>query len=193
MAAGEQVQLGKGWWAIVLIGLLSVVAGVLAIVWPDVTLLALALITGINLMLLGGLAIGEALADDEAQDRTLQIVLGVLGVIAGIVIVRRPGETLLVLVLAAGLWLVVSGGLQMIGALLVSGSRVLRLIGGAINIVLGVLVLSLPKLSLTTFAVLVGLAFIVRGLLVAFGGWQLRHAGAKPTPTAPTPSSPQPA
>jgi uncharacterized membrane protein HdeD (DUF308 family) len=75
MAAGEQVQLGKGWWAIV--------------------------------------------------------VLGVLGILAGIVIVRRPGETLLVLVIAAGLWLVLSSAVQIIGALLVLRGWQLRHAGRA--------------------------------------------------------------
>ncbi|HWI72338.1 MAG TPA: DUF308 domain-containing protein, partial [Baekduia sp.] len=138
-------------------------------------------------------AIGEALADDGAEDRTIRIVFGVLGVIAGIVVVRRPGETLLVLVLAAGIWLVLTGALQMIGALLVGGARLLRMLGGLVDVVLGILVLSLPKLSLTTFAVLVGLAFIVHGALLAYGGWQLRHVRGEPAPGGPTPSSPLPA
>ena len=38
---------------VVVVGVLSIVAGILAIVYPDVTLLALALIAGINLLLLG--------------------------------------------------------------------------------------------------------------------------------------------
>jgi uncharacterized membrane protein HdeD (DUF308 family) len=190
MAAGEQVQLGKGWWAIVVLGLVSAVAGVLAVAWPDITLLTLALISGVNLMLLGGLAVGEALADDEADDRTLRIVLGVLGILAGIVIVRRPGETLLVLVIAAGLWLVLSGAVQIIGALLVRGGRLLRLAGGVVDAVLGVLVLSLPHLSLATLAVLIGLSFVVRGAVLVLRGWQLRHAGRAPAPSPPSPSAP---
>jgi uncharacterized membrane protein HdeD (DUF308 family) len=191
MAAGEQVQLGKGWWAIVAIGVLSVAAGVMALVWPHITLLTLALITGINLMLLGGLAIGEAIADDEADDRTLRIILGVVGIVAGIVVVRRPGETILVLVLAAGIWLALSGVLQVVGALLVPGGRLLRLLGGVVDVALGVLILSLPKVSLATLAALVGLAFIVRGVLLVAGGWRLRHISSAPAPgSSATPSAP---
>ena len=51
---------------VVVVGVISIVAGVLAIVYPDVTLLALALIAGINLLLLGALGLVEAItADDE--------------------------------------------------------------------------------------------------------------------------------
>lgn len=184
MAAGEQVQTGRGWVALVAAGAVSAIAGVLALVWPDITLLALALIAGINLMLLSGLSIGLALADSEADERTLRIVIGVLGIVAGLVIVRRPGETLLVLVIATGIWLVLSGVVELVSTLFVGGGRLLRLLGGAVDVILGILVMALPSLSLTTLAVLIGLSFIVHGVVLAYGGWQLRHAAERPMPGA---------
>ena len=182
MAAGDEPRSWHAWWAPVVAGAISVVAGIAAIAWPKITLLALALIGGINLMILGGLAIGEALADEETHDKTLRVVAGVLGVLAGIVVVRRPGETLLVLILAFGLWLVLSGIVELVRAIVVAGEhRPLRALGGIVDVAIGICVLALPELSLGTVAVLIGLAFVVHGLVLVVRGWRMRslvHAGA---------------
>jgi uncharacterized membrane protein HdeD (DUF308 family) len=186
MAAGDLTESWHAWWAPVLAGAASIVAGVLAIVWPDITLLALALITGINLMVLGGLAIGEAFADDEQANKTLGVVLGVLGVLAGIVMLRRPGDTLLVLIVILGLWLVLSGIVELIRAIVVAGDqRLLRALGGLVDVVVGICVLALPKLSLATLAVLAGLAFVVHGVVLVVRGFRMRGmVAAAPRPAA---------
>src|SRR4051794_25997509 len=96
---------------LIVVGAIGAIAGVLAIVYPDVTLLALALIAGINLLLLGVLGLVDAFSSDgDSTTRVLAAVLGLLGIVAGLVVMKRPGETLLVLVLAVGVWLVVAGG-----------------------------------------------------------------------------------
>lgn len=193
MAAGSETRGWGSWWIPAAAGALSAIAGVLAIVWPGITLLALALITGINMMVLSAFFLGDALANDDHGDRALRVVLGVVGIIAGLTVMRRPGETLLVLILAAGIWLVLSGIAETIRGILVAAERrVLRIAGGLIDIVLGICILSLPELSLATVAVLVGIGFIVRGALLVVAGWRLRGAGAgerpRTTPVTPTPA-----
>ncbi|MDX6725893.1 MAG: hypothetical protein QOK49_698 [Baekduia sp.] len=191
MAAGSKARAWESWWVPAAAGALSAIAGVLAIVWPGITLLALALITGINMVILGAFFLGDAIVSDDHGDRTLRVVLGVVGIIAGLIVVRRPGETLLVLIMAAGIWLVLSGTVDVIrGILVASEQRVLRIAGGLIDIALGIGILALPELSLATVAVLVGVSFIVRGVLLVVAGWRLRSSGAgerpRTTPVAPT-------
>ena len=165
---------------VVAVGVLSIVAGVLAIANPDLTLLALALIAGINLLLLGILGLVDAVtADDDAGGtRVLSGVLGLLGVIAGLVVMRRPGESLLAIVLVLGVWFVVSGLVDAIRALVVPGGRAFRLLVAVFDIVLGGLILALPDVSLKTMAVLAGIAFIVRGIFAIVVGMRLRHLQA---------------
>src|SRR3954449_8656406 len=80
----------------IIAGAIGVIAGVLAIVFPDVTLLALALIAGINLMVLGVIGLVDAfVGEQDATARVLTAVVGLLGIIAGLVLIRRPGESLL--------------------------------------------------------------------------------------------------
>jgi uncharacterized membrane protein HdeD (DUF308 family) len=178
--AGTDVTNRRSGGVVVVVGVLSIVAGILAIVYPDLTLLALALIAGINLLLLGILGLVDAVTsdDDAGGTRVLSGVLGLLGVIAGLVVMRRPGESLLALILILGVWFVVSGLVDAIRALVVPGDRAFRLLVAAFDIVLGALILALPDLSLKTMAVLAGIAFIVRGIFAILIGLRLRKLTA---------------
>src|ERR1700709_2831864 len=113
---------------VVVVGVLSIVAGILAIAYPGLTLLALALIAGINLLLLGVLGLVDAVtADDDAGGtRVLIGGLGLLCVIAGRVVMRRPGESLLAVLLILGFCFVISGLVDVIRALVVPGDRAFR-------------------------------------------------------------------
>jgi uncharacterized membrane protein HdeD (DUF308 family) len=173
-------------WLLIAAGAVSIVAGLLAIAYPDITLLALALFAGINLILLSALTLIDAFSKDvDAAPRALSAVLGALGLIAGLVVLRRPGETLLVLVLVIGIWLVVSGTVSFLRSLDEVAGRGLEMLGAVCEIALGILILALPDLSLRTVAILAGIGFVVRGALAIYGGWQLRKAGAPAGRLAP--------
>lgn len=171
---------------LVVAGAISIVCGILALVFPDATLLAIGIITGINVFVLGILSLINAIDDDLPTGvRILDALAGVLGVLAGIVIMRRPGETLLVLILALGLWLVIKGILDAIAALRgPHGGRGLVLLAAAVDLAIGVLILALPDLGLGTLALLVGLAFIVRGVMTVALGIAARRAAKTLGPSA---------
>lgn len=58
MTADSEVSpLGRNWWLFLIVGLISIVAGVLAIVYPGITLLGLAFFAGVGLLFAGGLEI----------------------------------------------------------------------------------------------------------------------------------------
>jgi uncharacterized membrane protein HdeD (DUF308 family) len=163
-------------WLLIVVGVVSIVAGILALVYPDITLLVLGLIAGINVLLLGIMALVEAVVGESSTGtRIVVAMLGVLGVLGGIVMMRRPGETILVLVLVLGLWLVLSGVTEAIVALMDPVDRGARLLGALVDFVIGVLILALPDLSLTTVAVLAAIAFLVRGLFAVYVGWHARR------------------
>ena len=178
-------------WLLIAVGVISIVAGLLAIVYPDITLLALALFAGINLIVLSAMTLVDAFdRDADGAARALSAVLGVLGLIGGLVILRRPGETLIAIVLVLGIWFVVSGTISFFRSFEQLEGRALRMLVAIGEIVLGILILALPGVSLRTVAILAGISFILRGALAVYGGWQLRKAGkagataARPAPAA---------
>jgi uncharacterized membrane protein HdeD (DUF308 family) len=186
-ASDPRAELRGAGWIVLVAGAVSIVAGVLAIAYPDITLLALAIFAGVNLIVLGAMSLVDAItASADSGTRALAALLGILGLIAGLVVLRRPGETLLVLVLVLGIWLVVSGVAHFLVALsALREDRAARMLVAVGELILGVLILSLPDLSLRTVAVLAGIGFILRGAFALYAGWQLRKAGAPSGRVAP--------
>lgn len=165
-------------WILIGAGAISIVAGLLAIAYPDITLLALALFAGITLIVSSAVSLVDAFgSDSDGGTRAVSAVLGVLGLVAGLIVLRRPGETLLVIVLAIGIWLVVSGAVRFVRAIEELDGRALRMLVAICEILLGGLILALPDLSLRTVAVLAGVGFVLRGALGVYAGWQLHKAG----------------
>jgi uncharacterized membrane protein HdeD (DUF308 family) len=157
-------------------GVVGIICGLVAIFWPKIPLLTLAIVAGFYLLCLGALSIGRAFGRDrDAAGRALSAVLGLLGVIVGVAIIRRPGDSVLVIVIAVGLWLVSAGIVEAVIALVTPGYRVVGLVTGAADVILGILILSWPKASVATVAILVGIAFVIRGVLMVYGGIQLRR------------------
>jgi uncharacterized membrane protein HdeD (DUF308 family) len=168
----------KEWWLLALLGVVSIVAGVLAIAYPDVTLLAVGIIFGFYLLLAGIFEIVQAIFGDD-QSRALSAIVGVVGLIAGLVCLRRPGESVVALVLVLGVYLIVTGGVHLVIAFGYAEHRALGLLSAAADIVLGILILALPKVSVLTLAVLFGISLIFRGAFACVGAFmmrRLRHA-----------------
>jgi len=160
---------------LIAVGVISLIAGVLAIAYPDITLLALAIFAGINLIVLSVLSLVEAFDSTvDSGARALGAVLGVLGLIAGIVVLKRPSESLLAILLVLGIWLIVSGAVAFFQSFEDVAGRAPRMLVALCEITLGVLILALPDLSLKTVAVLAGIGFVLRGVLAIYTGWQLR-------------------
>lgn len=165
---------------LIVAGVIGAIAGILALVYPDITLLALALIAGINLMVMGILALIEAFGGErDATARLLCGIIGILGLIGGLVVIRRPGESLLAILLVLGIWLIVSGIVDFIRAFAQLEGRALMLLSALVDVILGVLILALPKLSLATLAILIGISFLVRGVFAVVRGIGIRRTAGK--------------
>src|SRR4051794_27331683 len=97
------------------LGVVSLVAGVLALVYPGITLLAVGLIFGVYLLMAGAFELVNAIVGDP-ESRALSAIVGIVGMIAGLVCLRRPGESLLALVVVLGIYLIVTGVAELVRA-----------------------------------------------------------------------------
>src|SRR5689334_9213192 len=89
-------------------GVLALIFGVLVLVWPDITVLALA-IAFAAYVIVDGIGMVASGIGDGHRARWAYVVAGVLGILAGILAALLPGVTALVLVLLVGAWAVVTG------------------------------------------------------------------------------------
>jgi uncharacterized membrane protein HdeD (DUF308 family) len=185
--ASEVSEVARNWWLFLIVGVVSIAAGILAIVYPDITLLALGLFIGVGLLFAGALDIAEAIAGGE-ESRALNAIVGVLSIIAGVICLRRPGESLLALVIVLGVYLIVAGIVRFIRSFQELEDRAAMMGLGIIDAILGILILSLPKLSLVTLAVLFALSLLARGLFMVFLAFKLRGARHHAEPPAAVPA-----
>ena len=181
--ASEVPQIGRNWWLFLILGLVSIIAGILAIVYPDITLLALGLFIGVSLMFIGAMDIVEAIAGDP-DSRALAAIVGVLSLLAGLVCLRRPGESLLALVIVLCLYLIVACVIRFVRSFAQLEDRALVMGLAILDIILGILILSLPKVSLVTLAVLFGISLLARGLFCVVVAFKLRGARHSAEPGA---------
>jgi uncharacterized membrane protein HdeD (DUF308 family) len=99
----------RGEWLAWVGGGLLAVAGITALVWPAITLWALAVIAGLGLILAGCVQVIVGLVDRDRSSFWVQVGLGGFGVLVGVVVLAWPEATLVVLALMLGLRAVVSG------------------------------------------------------------------------------------
>jgi uncharacterized membrane protein HdeD (DUF308 family) len=99
----------------VITGLLSIATGVLIIVWPEPGLVAVAIVLGAWLIVMGTLAISGAFAvRDVLPSWWLLLIAGLLEIPLGVLALANPGATLAALITVAGIWAVVIGVMRIV-------------------------------------------------------------------------------
>lgn len=104
-------------WLGIVTGIISIGAGIVSLVWPGVTLWALAVVTGIAFLLVGITQVAVALTARHDPAWGWALASGVLSVVVGIMALAWPGATALVLALLLGIRTLIVGAVQVILAL----------------------------------------------------------------------------
>jgi uncharacterized membrane protein HdeD (DUF308 family) len=126
---GGLLEIAAGWdngkrrWASFALGAVLVIGGILAAVWPGVTLLTLAWITGLSLIIHGAARVGLALVlRNETSSWGWLVLAGAVNVLIGIVAIAWPQATVRVLSLVLGLQVALFGLLLLAAAFMPSRS-----------------------------------------------------------------------
>jgi uncharacterized membrane protein HdeD (DUF308 family) len=179
-------QLTRTWWLFVVLGLISVGAGVVMIVWPGKTLLVLGVIAGVYLMFVAIMEIVDAIAGPPGG-RAVSAILGVITLIAGLICIRRPGASLLAIVLAVGIYLIAAGVIRIVRAFAAAENRGWTVALGALDALVGIVILAWPGIGLVTLAVFFAVTMLVHGIFAIVIGFKLRglrHEEPPPVRTA---------
>ncbi|HEU4405694.1 MAG TPA: HdeD family acid-resistance protein [Polyangiaceae bacterium] len=182
------------WWALALRGLLAIVFGVLTLVMPGLTLVALVLLFGGYAFVEGVFnALGAFRAARAGERWGLALLESLVSVAAGVVTLLMPGLTLLSLVYLVAFWSLVTGGLELAAAVRlrkeIKGEWMLALAGVA-SIAFGALLLLAPGVGALTIALWVGAYALVFGVTLVALGLRLRAravGGGRPPPLRPLP------
>jgi uncharacterized membrane protein HdeD (DUF308 family) len=100
----------------VVAGVVLIVAGIVALSWPGITLWALAVVTGLGLIVSGAVRITAALMD-RFDGWGWLFIGGLLSLVVGIMAIAWPNVTVLALALLLGIRMVIFGAVEIASAM----------------------------------------------------------------------------
>jgi uncharacterized membrane protein HdeD (DUF308 family) len=172
---------GRSWWLVLLRGIFAILFGVLAFVWPGLTLVALVTLYGIYAIADGGVALCAALAGGGPVSRWWLLFAGLLGLAVGIVTLAWPGITALALLVCIAVWALVRGIFEIVSAIQLR--KVIDhewwLIGsGMLSVLFGLVILMAPGAGAIALVWVIGAYSIAFGCLLVGLALRLRSFGA---------------
>jgi uncharacterized membrane protein HdeD (DUF308 family) len=164
-------RLAENWWLLLLRGLASIAFGVIAFLWPGITLVALTYIFGIYAIIDGLAAIWAAFnLPGQAGPRWWLGLSGVVSIAAGIVAFVYTGMTAFVLLVFIAVWAIIIGVLQLYAAIRlwnVIDNDWWLILSGLLSIAFGAVLIGWPSTgalaliwTIAWFAVFFGCMFI---------------------------------
>ncbi|QIG51084.1 HdeD family acid-resistance protein [Nordella sp. HKS 07] len=174
--------LAKNWWIVLLRGIAGILFGVLAFAWPGITLLSLVILYGAYALIDGFFAILAGIKGGGAESRWWLILIGLLGVGAGLLTFFWPAITALVLTIFIGAWALIHGIFEIVGAIKIRkeiDNEWWLILSGAISVLFGLIILVRPGAGALALVWLIGAyAIIFGGLLVGFAFRLKKHLRA---------------
>jgi uncharacterized membrane protein HdeD (DUF308 family) len=165
--------LAKNWWLEVLRGVAAIIFGILAFVWPGLTLLTLVLFWGAYALVDGVLAIVAAIKGGNPMPRWWLAIVGIAGIVAGALTFLVPGITALVLLIFIAVWAIVLGVMEIYGAIRlrkeIEGEWLL-ILNGVLSVLFGLILLWRPAVGALAVVWIIGAYAIILGVIyIAFG------------------------
>ena len=176
-------DLARHWWVIALRGLAAVLFGVLAFVWPGMTLAVLVLLFGAYALVDGILAIMVAVRGGT-DHRLIMGLEGVVGVLAGLATFVFPGLTALVLLYIIAFWAVLTGVLEVVAAVRLRRAITNEwglIVGGVLSVLFGIVLIVAPGAGALAVVFVIGAYAVLFGITLLMLSWRLRsHAQGLP-------------
>ncbi len=151
--------------ALIVSAVLGIVLGILALIWPGVTLLTVAFLFGAYLVVAGVFRLVFAFAAEGVGGGTRWLIgiLGALVLVAGIIALANPFSSLLAIAIVIGLGWIFEGVMDLVGAATghIRAPRWLTVLSGVVSVIAGVVVLFLPGAALATFVLWGAILLIV--------------------------------
>ena len=169
--------LAKDWWLLALRGLLGVIFGIVALVMPVTTILALVLLFSAYMLVDGGFALYTAVRAMRRRDSWgMPLIHGIANIATGAIAFLWPGITVLAFVLLLAAWSIVSGCLMIAAAYNVEGrhGRGWLAFGGVVSLLYGVLMILAPLLGAVVLTWWLGAYSLVFGVALIVLAFRLR-------------------
>ena len=158
----------SGIWCVFLLeGIAAIIIGILLLVHPAQTLVAIVLFLGFYWLFVGVLELVRVFVD-KSVPWYWSLLIGVLGIVAGLIVLNHPIFAAVVLPTAVVVWLgvlgLVIGVLAMIGAF--TGGGVGSFIFGLVNFIIGLILLNAPMTAALAVPLVFGILLLIQGVIM---------------------------
>lgn len=172
-------RLGDMWWAFMLRGVLAAMLGLVALIWPSVSLAILIRLVGIYLLADGVIGLLGAFGTSERGAHLLQALVGIA---VGAVLLLWPGGSIRILLVVFGAWALFTGISQIIAARrdeVASGDRSMMTTVGGVTAALGLLLIVWPGTGVVAISWVIAIAALLLAALLIFLALRLKRLQAR--------------
>jgi uncharacterized membrane protein HdeD (DUF308 family) len=169
-------ELSLTWKVLVVRGVMGLLFGIVALVWPGETVVAFVVLCGIWALVDGIGSLVEGFTTRPGGPRWLHLLMGLASLIVAFFAIFSPSMTASALTWLVGIWLIVRGVFELAAAALGSGlsGRGFLVASGLVDLVLGVLFAANPGRAAVGVAWLLGLVAMVWGVVFLVIGLVVR-------------------
>jgi uncharacterized membrane protein HdeD (DUF308 family) len=169
------------WWLIMIAGVAVFIVGLLFLISPGMSLLLLIQLLGLYWLVTGILSLVSIAVDRNRWG--WKPFTGILGILAGLIVMRDPLWSAvlvpLVLVIILAIQALLAGISQLVHAF--SGGGFGLTILGVLNIIFGIILLVRPIMGVIVFPLILGIFALIGGIALFFSSFRLRHPGEAAT------------
>jgi uncharacterized membrane protein HdeD (DUF308 family) len=179
-AAVLSIDLRQAWPVLMARAVFAVALGLVMLIVPGVTLLLVAWAFGIYALVDGAAQVVDAIRRRHRPRWWFALLLGLIGVVAGVMALIWPYITAVVLALLVGCWAVVTGVIEIVSAMRQRRERrrtAWLVVAGLLSVVAGVLILIWPVHGAVAVAMLLGVFATAYGVVLAGLALAVRRAG----------------
>ncbi|WP_308468922.1 HdeD family acid-resistance protein [Rathayibacter soli] len=163
---GFSLQLHRG--ETLTIAVVGIIVGVMALIWQDATLVLIGVLFGAYLIVAGIVRISAAMVSRHVRggQRFLIGLLGLLILVAGVMCIADPTQSIVLLAFVIGVGWIANGVIDLIGAAARTiYPRWFGVIGGLFSLLAGLVALTLPVLTLQAFVVVGAILLIAISIM----------------------------
>jgi len=163
------------WWVFLLEGIAALIFGALLLTAPTATLLALAVFLGFYLLFVGVLELVRVFVD-RSQPWIWSLLIGILGIVAGIIVLNHPALTALALpttvVIYLGVVSLIMGVIGIIGGF--SGGGIGSFLLGIVSLLIGILLLGSPMMTALAVPFVFGILLLIEGIALIIFAFRVK-------------------
>lgn len=171
------------WWVLLLRGVLAIGFGIVALIWPAITVLALVIVFGAYALVDGILDVVVGVGGRAGEtrlggaDRVWLVLMGLLGIGAGLIAFFWPQITAIALLWVIAFWAIVSGLLEIATAWRLRAeldNEWMWVLAGVLSIALGVVLMVQPTAGALALVLWIGIFAIAWGVALAILAFRVR-------------------